>query len=375
MLGCQHIFLRRNDACIDYWNQMNFNSMQLMHFCKLSATFIATSLAAVASCLLMFFSPVEIGMAAVAMTYAITIPYFLGMTTTVVVMVKSMLASLERILEYRHLPQEPAWHKPGDPDGVSWPSAGAVEFQGVALRYRQGLPLALRGVSFAIPGGARTGVVGRTGSGKSTLVACLFRLHEIESGQVLIDGVDIHNIGIRALRNRITVVPQDPVLMRGSVRHNIDPFAKVGADTVRHSARRAELAATDEEVEAMLDRDLVGGGSNLSCGERQLVCLARAVLSGPRILILDEPTSSADRATDDKLQSMLRTQFDCTTLCVAHRIRTVADSDFMLVMGDGRVVEFGSPKQLYGEEGEFRSMCDIVGVVPGGASSGELGSI
>merc|ERR1711865_95673 len=109
-------------------------------------------------------------------------------------MVKSMFTSLERILEYRHLPQEPAWHKPGDPDGASWPSEGAVEFKNVSLRYRQGLARALDGVSFVIPGGARTGIIGRTGSGKSTLVACLFRLHEIESGQVVIDGVNIHEV-------------------------------------------------------------------------------------------------------------------------------------------------------------------------------------
>jgi ABC-type multidrug transport system fused ATPase/permease subunit len=231
------------------------------------------------------------------------------------------------------------------------------------MRYRTHLPLALQEVSFSIPAGARTGVIGRTGSGKSTLVACLFRLHEVESGRVLIDGVDLSGLGLRRMRKHVTVVPQDPVLMQGTVRTNLDPFGKVNEDALRRSLRCSFMAGGDDEAKATLDRELAVGGSNLSCGERQLMCLARAVIQEPTVLVLDEPTSSTDADTDKKLQAMLRTEFKCTSLCIAHRIQTVADSDLILVMRDGRLLEAGSPGELVKNDGgEFRALCELGGV-------------
>jgi len=257
---------------------------------------------------------------------------------------------------------EPERYRPADPASADWPTRGALEFCDVSLRYRPRLPLALSGVSFDVPGGARAGVVGRTGSGKSSLVACLFRLHEIEGGQVLLDGVDLSALGLRCLRRSLTVVPQDPVLMAGTVRENLDPFGAIDLQLLRHAVLRAELASVDE-VDEVLARNLDRGGGNLSCGERQLLCLARAVISRPTVLVMDEPTSSADPSTDAKLQSMLRSEFNCTTLCIAHRIQTVFDSDVILVLRDGKVHEYGTPaKLLENEAGEFHKMCALSGL-------------
>jgi len=368
ILGVQAFFGQRNDTHVDKWNQMNFGSNMLMHFSRFLAAAISSLVTAGACAWLMFGSPDEamLERSSIALTYAISIPYFLGMGAQVVVMVKSQFTAVERLLEYRVLPQEPQWHLAADPAEEKWPTAGAVEFRAVELRYRPHLPPALKGVTFALPGGARVGVIGRTGSGKSTLLAALFRLHEISAGEVLLDGMNISALGLRCLRRRLTVVPQDPVLMQGTVRQNLDPFGSYDVAVLRRSLRRAEMATgSDDDVDAVLDRTLEGGGANLSCGERQLLCLARAVISGPKVLVMDEPTSSADSETDKKLQSMVRSEFKCTTLCIAHRLQTVVDSDLMLVMADGKVEEFGAPKDLFQqEEGHFRTMCDLANVRP-----------
>jgi ABC-type multidrug transport system fused ATPase/permease subunit len=151
--------------------------------------------------------------------------------------------------------------------------------------------------------------------------------------------------------------------MKGSVRQNLDPFDTASPDLLRLALQRAALASTDAEAEAILGRTVDAGGSNFSCGERQLLCLARAVISNPQVLVMDEPTSSTDPVTDGKLQSMMRTEFDCTALCIAHRIQTIADSDLVLVMQDGSVQEFGPPEELLlNKEGEYHKLCTMSGV-------------
>jgi len=176
----------------------------------------------------------------------------------------------------------------------------------------------------------------------------------------LLDDVNISGIGLRCLRRCITVVPQDPVLMVGTVEKNLDPFGAVAKKQLRQAVQRAELAASDKQADAVLLRELDRGGSNLSCGERQLLCLARAAINGPTVLVMDEPTSSADPETDVKLQKMVRACFACTMLCIAHRIQTIMDSDLVLVMRDGKVKEFGAPASLFEQqEGEFRNMCEL----------------
>lgn len=362
LAGAKEFFLARNDERTDDLNRMNFASGVLLSFTKLLVSELATIIAATSTAWLVFVDRTP-GDSAVAMTYAISVPYFIGMCCQVLGVAKIMLTDVERLREYTVIPQEPEWHLPLDHDLQSWPKDGKIEFKNISLRYKSNLPLALHDVSFTVPGGSRMGIVGRTGSGKSTLVACLFRLHESEQGAVLLDDVNIFNIGLQSLRNCLIVVPQDPVLMAGTCHKNIDPFGTVSQEKLVEAVQMAGLASTERDAEEVLLRKIDSAGSNLSCGERQLLCLARAAVGTPTVLVLDEPTSSADPVTDAKLQIMMRSCFSCTSLCIAHRIPTVMDSDIVLVMADGKVSEIGSPTNLFQKpNGAFRSMCDLSGV-------------
>mmetsp|Transcript_80974 Transcript_80974/g.203787 ORF Transcript_80974/g.203787 Transcript_80974/m.203787 type:complete len:1280 (-) Transcript_80974:292-4131(-) len=358
--GAEEFLVSRNDRLTDAYSRMNYTSGILMHFLKLTASIAAAGISAGTVAWLIFFDRSNPEQGTVAMTYSITIPYFMGMCCQTFTWVRLQLTGLERLLEYTELPQEPEWRRSDDPSPAAWPKQGELEFQGVCMRYQPNLPFALDDVSFSVPGGARVGIVGRTGSGKSSLVACLFRLHEAQKGKVLLDTVNVADLGLRCLRRCITVVPQDPVLMAGTVQKNLDPFGAVSKKQLLQAVQRAELATSDEDADTVLLRNLDRGGSNLSCGERQLLCLARAAINGPTVLVMDEPTSSADPETDAKLQKMVRACFLCTTLCVAHRIQTIMDSDLILVMRDGKVREFGAPASLFEHpEGEFRKMCEL----------------
>jgi len=282
---------------------------------------------------------------ALAITYAVVLPYFLSIVSESYVNTRTDFAALERLLQYMELPQEPPHVQPHDPPHDTWPKGGTIVFRDVSMCYRPGLPLALRDFSATVDGGSKCGIVGRTGAGKSTLILVLFRLVEPKNGQIAIDGVDTLSMGLRALRRAITIIPQDPVLHEGSVAHNLDPFGKTSEATLRDVLRRARLE------EAMLERSVSKGGSNLSSGERQLLCFARSLLEDAKILILDEATSNLDEGSDAAIQKLLRDEFARhTVLTIAHRLVTVIDYDKLLVMGAGRLLEAGSPSQLLGDE-------------------------
>ncbi|KAF3773949.1 ABC transporter C family [Nymphaea thermarum] len=191
------------------------------------------------------------------------------------------------------------------------------------VRYKESLPMVLHGISCTFPGGKKIGVVGRTGSGKSTMIQALFRLIEPVEGRIVIDGIDICTIGLHDLRSRLSIIPQDPTLFEGTIRGNLDPL--------------------DEHT----DYQIWQNGDNWSVGQRQLVSLGRALLKQARILVLDEATASVDTATDNLIQKIIRTEFrECTVLTIAHRIPTVIDSDLVLVLSDGKIAEFDSPLRL-----------------------------
>jgi len=261
------------------------------------------------------------------------------------------ITSVERIHAMTRLPQEAAWET--DPSvglDPKWPSSGDIEFVNVSMRYREDLPLALDSVSFKLMSGTRCGVVGRTGSGKTSLTTALFRLVEIESGRILFDGVDISRIGLADLRGRsncLRMIPQDPVLFSGTVRDCVDPFHMANDEQILDALKAVNHSgARTREMDVLMD-NVEAGGSNYSLGERQLLCLARAIVEQPRVLVLDEATASIDSATDALIQEMLRTRFPKTTLfTVAHRLSTIIDFDVIVALDDGHVVEFGSPKQL-----------------------------
>lgn len=225
------------------------------------------------------------------------------------------------------------------------------------MRYRSDLELVLKDVCLKIDGGQRVGVCGRTGAGKSSLTLAVFRILEAASGKILIDGVDISSIGLHDLRSIVSIIPQDPQLFEGSIRTNVDPTHAASDADIWQALSQAYLK--DHIMTNMggtLDAEVSEGGSNLSAGQRQLVCFARALLRKTKILVLDEATSSIDLETDEAVQQILRgPDFKgVTTLTIAHRINTIMDSDRVLVMSDGKVAEFDTPEKLLGDSVSLR---------------------
>ena len=281
--------------------------------------------------------------------------------------VVNQMVCVERILEFGDLESESALHcNPLDNELIAhgWPMAGKIQYDGVSVRYRNSLPLALRKINFEIPAGARVGVVGRTGSGKSTVVQSLFRLLEPEEGRILIDDQDIATVGLHALRPRISVIPQVPTLFSGcSVRENLDLFSLHSDGEIRDVLASCHLQDAVAELPQGWNSIVLEGGSNFSVGQRQLLCLARALLLKNKILVLDEATASVDRRTDQLLQQALQESYkDGTILAVAHRLDTVIDYDYILVLGHGEVLEFGSPADLLSDEdGVFAQMVQDTG--------------
>lgn len=245
-----------------------------------------------------------------------------------------------------------------------WPSAGAIELHSVVLRYRPQLAPALRGLTVSIDAGHKVGIVGRTGAGKSTLVSTMLRLTELEEGSVFIDGIDIRTLGLHHLRAKIAVIPQDPVLFSGTVRYNLDPFSQYGDDRLWDVLEKANLKKKVSRSKLQLQMIIAADGDNFSVGERQLVCLARALLRQNRILLLDEATASIDVKTDRIIQQTIRDSFStCTVLTIAHRLNTVASYDRIMVMQTGKVTEYDAPLALMErDESHFRRMMADSGV-------------
>eukprot|EP00536_Pseudo-nitzschia_multiseries_P013764 jgi/Psemu1/245584/estExt_Genewise1.C_6110003 len=277
----------------------------------------------------------------------------------------NQMVCVERVVEFGKVePEAPLELKTDKKLDESWPSKGAISVKDLSTRYRPTLPLALAGVSFSVPSGSRIGVVGRTGSGKSTIVQTLFRLLEAESGQIDIDGVNVAEVGLHRLRTAISVIPQHPTLFSGcTVRENLDLFGLHSEEVICQAIESAHLGKAIAELPKGINSIVTEGGSNFSVGQRQLLCLARAILSKNKILVLDEATASVDRRTDQMLHDSLHDSFgDATIMAVAHRLDTVIDHDYILVLGQGKVLEFGSPANLLSKiSGVFSTMVDDTG--------------
>lgn len=293
----------------------------------------------------------------------------------------------ERVVEYAELPTE---DQGGEDAPATWPSEGRLEVNDLVVGYADDLPPVLKGLTFNVERNERIGVVGRTGAGKSSLTLALFRFLEARSGTIHVDGIDVSKIKLQQLRSRLAIIPQDPVLFSGTVRSNLDPFDERADDELYDSLRRVhllgsspntpgELPGPDSGPEPStpatmtprntnpfrsLSSPVAEGGLNLSQGQRQLLCLARAIISRPKVMVLDEATSAVDMATDALIQRSIREEFTGSTLLViAHRLSTIADFDRILVLSDGQVAEFGTPKELWekGGDGVFRAMCEESG--------------
>ena len=280
---------------------------------------------------------------------------------------EAAITAVERINAMTKLPQEKSMVTSLSRKlNNDWPTNGVIEFKEVCLRYRDGLPLALDNLSFKVDSGIRIGIVGRTGAGKSSVSAALFRLVELESGHIFLDGVDLSTLGLTDVRGRtkgMSIIPQDPILFAGTLRECIDPAGKANDEEIFEALRCVRIAQETDSVDQILMTAVEEGGANFSVGERQLLCLARSIITKPRLLILDEATASVDAETDVFIQKMLRERFKGTTLLtIAHRLNTIIDYDKVLVMNQGKAVEFDSPLTLLENDTLFSELVDATGI-------------
>ncbi|ELT90554.1 hypothetical protein CAPTEDRAFT_148727 [Capitella teleta] len=260
--------------------------------------------------------------------------------------VENLMTSVERVSEYCELEPEAPLEIEGKKPAEAWPESGVVEAKNLSLRYDQETPFVLRDLTFTIRAQEKVGIVGRTGAGKSSLITVLFRMTEPE-GLLNIDGLDIQGIGLHDLRSKISIIPQDPMLFTGTVRSNLDPFNQHGDDVLWQVLGEVELQSAVKDLTQGLDSLVSEGGVNFSVGQRQLVCLARAILTRNRILVIDEATANVDPSTDALIQETIRKKFHlCTVLTVAHRLHTIVDSDRVMVLDSGEILEFDAPATL-----------------------------
>ncbi|KAH9068491.1 ABC transporter [Lactarius deliciosus] len=324
-------------------------------------------------------SPAQTG---VALSYILYVQLSFSYMARQLAEVENDMNSVERIVYYaRDLEQEPRHEIPGHKPPAPWPSNGKLEINEAVLKYRPELPLVLKGLTMSVEGGEKIGIVGRTGAGKSSIMIALFRIVELVSGSIKIDGVDISKLGLNDVRNAISIIPQDPILFSGTLRSNLDPFGQHDDARLWDALRRSYLVEDSKSISLVkpeideenigtrvttpraprftLDSSIEDEGSNLSIGQRSLVSLARALVKDSKILILDEATASVDYETDRKIQETIANEFrDRTILCIAHRLRTIMSYDRICVLDNGKIVEFDSPEVLYGQDGIFRGMCD-----------------
>ncbi|WCJ24253.1 multidrug resistance-associated protein 1 [Euphorbia peplus] len=271
--------------------------------------------------------------------------------------------AVERAGTYIDLPSEAPEVIESNRPPPAWPSSGSINFKDVVLRYRPELPPVLHGLSFSVSPSEKLGIVGRTGAGKSSMLNALFRIVELDSGNIIIDGCDVSKLGLTDLRNALSIIPQAPVLFSGTVRFNLDPFSEHNDADLWEALERAHLKEVIRKNCLGLDAEVSEGGENFSVGQRQLLSLARALLRRSKILVLDEATAAVDVRTDALIQKTIREEFkSCTMLVIAHRLNTIIDCDRILVLDAGRVSEHGTPEELLSNEGNaFSKMVQSTG--------------
>ncbi|TMW58919.1 hypothetical protein Poli38472_007064 [Pythium oligandrum] len=308
---------------------------------------VATILVVVA--LLVLATKASIGpvVAGLALTYASQLTWAFQRVISVATQTESIMTCFERISYYDSLDEEGgnATYTPLN----DWPRTGTITFDHVAMRYRPDLPLVVHDVSFSVQSGEKVGICGRTGSGKTSLVGVLFRTVECSSGVVRIDGVDIATLPLSTLRAKLTIIPQDPMLFSGSLRFNLDPFNENSDAELWEVLRKVHLASVVEQWNEGLEYEVAEKGDNASVGQRQLICIARALLRRSLIVVMDEATANVDQESDKLIQQTVRDSFagpSTTVLCIAHRLETILHSDKILMLDNGRVKEFGSPQTL-----------------------------
>ncbi|TPX31925.1 hypothetical protein SmJEL517_g04837 [Synchytrium microbalum] len=337
--------------CAQYWLsiRLNFMGALLMFF---AGTFGVTARATISAALL-----------GLSLSYASSVTQMLSWCVQQFTNVELNMNSVERLSHYSQLEVEAAPINPDHRPKQGWPHTGEINIKNLQLKYGKDLPLILTDVSMNIKDGEKIGIVGRTGSGKSSLMQALFRMVEPSAGTIEVDGENVLTLGLHDLRTRLAIIPQDPTLFSGTVRYNLDPFNEHTDNDLWEALERSSMKDKVSQMDGKLEAKITEGGENLSVGQRQLLCLSRACLRKPRVLVCDEVTSNIDYETDATVQRVLREDLGTSTvLTIAHRLNTIIDYDRVLVLDQGRIVEFDSPKSLLSNpDSQFGKMVDETG--------------
>ena len=370
----ERMFMRIDQHARAYWHLWLFNRW-LSFRLNMVGAFFATITAA----LIVSINSIDASLAGFALSFALEYSVSIVWALRQYANVELDMNAVERVVEYSNIAIE---SQEGDSVPAAWPTEGRLEVSDLVCGYAPDLPPVLKGLSFSVKRNQRVGVVGRTGAGKSSLTLALFRFLEAREGIILIDGLDISKIKLHDLRSRLAIIPQDPVLFSGTIRTNLDAFDEHTDSELRDALQRVHLISdtapasatasgsatpTDSDANTNVFRSLTSniseGGLNLSQGQRQLLCLARAIVARPKIMVLDEATSAVDMETDALIQRSIREEFqESTLLVIAHRLSTIADFDKILVMGDGKALEYDEPRLLMErEDGAFRKMVEESG--------------
>jgi len=342
----QNDFIKESEKKVDYNQAAYYPNIVSNRWLELRVTVIGS--------LIVFFTAlfaviqrgnIDSGLVGLSISYAIRTTQIMNWLVRQSSELETNIVAVERVEEYSNIEQEAPLNE-GNVD-ENWPQDGAIEYKNYSTRYRKGLPLVVQNISIDIKGGEKIGVVGRTGAGKSSLTLAIFRIIEASDGGVYIDGVDTSKIGLHQLRSKIAIIPQDPILFSGTLRMNLDPFEVYTDDQLWRVLELSHLKTFVTATQNKLLHEVSEGGENLSVGQRQLVCLARALLKKCKILVLDEATAAVDLETDSLIQETIRDQFgNCTVFTIAHRLNTIMDSDRVAVLDAGKLVQLDSPENL-----------------------------
>ncbi|XP_010269959.1 PREDICTED: putative ABC transporter C family member 15 isoform X2 [Nelumbo nucifera] len=351
-------FIEANLSLIDNHSRPWFHNVSAMEWLSFRLNILSNFVFAFSLVLLVSLPEgiINPSIAGLAVTYGLNLNVLQASVIWNMCNAENKMISVERILQYSKITSEASLVIEECRPPNNWPETGAICFKNLQIRYAEHLPSVLKNITCTFPGKKKVGVVGRTGSGKSTLIQAIFRIVEPKEGTIEIDGVDICNIGLHDLRSRLSIIPQDPTMFEGTVRGNLDPLEQYSDNEIWEALDKCQLGDLVRRKEDKLDSTVVENGENWSVGQRQLFCLGRALLKKSSILVLDEATASVDSATDGVIQKIISQEFkDCTIVTIAHRIHTVIDSDLVLVLSEGRVVEYDTPAKLLEREDSFFS--------------------
>nr|XP_037845744.1 multidrug resistance-associated protein 6 isoform X2 [Chlorocebus sabaeus] len=358
-------FVAQNNARVDESQRISFPRLVADRWLAANVELLGNGLVfAAATCAVLSKAHLSAGLVGFSVSAALQVTQTLQWVVRNWTDLENSIVSVERMQDYAWTPKEAPWRLPTCAAQPPWPHGGQIEFRDFGLRYRPELPLAVQGVSFKIHAGEKVGIVGKTGAGKSSLASGLLRLQEAAEGGIWIDGVPIAHVGLHTLRSRISIIPQDPILFPGSLRMNLDLLQEHSDEAIWAALETVQLKALVASLPGQLQYKCADRGEDLSVGQKQLLCLARALLRKTQILILDEATAAVDPGTELQMQATLGSWFaQCTVLLIAHRLRSVMDCARVLVMDKGQVAESGSPAQLLAQKGLFYRLAQESGLV------------